>query len=94
MTTTPARPAPTLTLDSGPGDFPGIEKRRVIVIPADIYIRHKLEQHHRAALLSGTPPVPAWQRREAPPETVAAARRRGRRRRLFRLLFSPAHGRV
>ena len=81
-------------MTSGPVTLWVVEERRVIVLPGDIYTRQKLEQHHRAALLSGTPHIPAWQRREAPPETIVAARRRGRRLRLFWLRFRPAHDRV
>jgi hypothetical protein len=78
-------------MTSGPATLFVVEERRVIVLPGDIYTRQKLEQHHRAALLSGTPHVPAWQRREAPSEPLAASRR-GRRLRRFRLRFRPAHG--
>jgi hypothetical protein len=65
----------------------------VIVLPGDVHTRQMLERHHRAALQSHLPSVPAWQR-HGPVAYSSPAGRRSSRMRRFILRLRPAHGGV
>lgn len=63
------------------------------MLPGDVHTRQMLERHHRDALRSHLPSVPAWQRREQASYSIVPGRR-ARRLRRFVLRLRPAHGGV